>query len=176
MPEVCWLKRLFADEDLTRPLPKYWTYALASLAAGDVRPASGALLAPGALVPSPAGRPRNDLVAVHAAATDPDGLGWIVTREPERGAMWIMAWRHDETPTADDALTAPPVVLHVTLPPSARGRVEALAIGGDDGDVWRVDPWGATPVRARLLAPNDDLVLTVAPERVQVFRVESSVP
>jgi hypothetical protein len=56
-----WLKRLFADEDLTRPLPKYWTYALASLASGDVRPAS-APARPGALVPAPDGQARNGLV------------------------------------------------------------------------------------------------------------------
>ena len=57
---------------------------------------------------SPPQFPAADPNVIAVSATDADGVGWIVTREPERGVTWIMAWRHDETPAADDALTAPP--------------------------------------------------------------------
>lgn len=169
-----WLNRLFGDENLTQPFPKFWTYALAALAAGDIGPRSPDFLHPGALVPRSSERRRNHLVAVHPAATDPDGVGYLVTREPDAGTWWLLAWRHGDLPVADDAGAEPVVALRVVVPPVlARARAESVAIGADaGGEGWRIEPWDTTPLRARALTVADaQLVIELAPESIHLIRM-----
>jgi hypothetical protein len=111
---------------------------------------------------------------VHPAATDADGVGWLVTREPA-GAWWLLAWRHDDVPALDDASGRSSVTLRVALPPALapRARVEAVALGDDaEGEPWLVEPWSTTPLRARPLHPADGrLVVDLAPESIQLIRM-----
>lgn len=155
-----WLGRLIPDDELEQPLPKYWSYALLSLVTGQAIAPDGPLAKVAALHP-PTERngaaPR--LLALHRAAEDRDGLGWLVTREPESGVVWVALWRHAQTPVADaTADTQPSLDVLITAPGSApsegSGVVQALSMGpatsaGDphDGPPADAQPWAPGPFR-----------------------------
>jgi hypothetical protein len=166
-----WLGRLFADETLTRPHPKFWTYALASLAAGAVAPVSGDWLHPGALVPR--AMPAPELLAVHRAAADVDGIGYLVTREPASGALWVLAWRHDHAPVTDEVADAgAPLHVDVRVPAGLRRlqSVETAAAAG--GEPWRLTPWSETALVARAReVDGETFAIELRPESVQLLRV-----
>lgn len=154
-----WLGRLIPDDELERPLPKYWTYALLSLATGQAIAPDGPLGDARALhAPTEqqrAAAPR--LVALHRAADDRDGLGWLVTRDAASGVTWIALWRHAHTPLTDAAADSlPPLEVTLTGPGGAplapAGTVvEALGIGPvspPDARPWTLSPFRTTAVRA----------------------------
>ena len=129
-----WLGRMIPDDELNRPFPKYWAYGLLSLATGQAAVAEGPLgdaseweLSDEA---EPALAPR--LLALHRASEDRDGLGWLITREPETGDTWVVLWRHANAPMTDErANEAPPLEVRLRLAAATapRDAVEALSIG-----------------------------------------------
>lgn len=152
-----WLGRLIPDDELERPLPKYWTYALLSLATGHAIAPDGPLAAATELR-APAerrGEARPRLIALHRAADDRDGLGWLVTREPQSGVTWIALWRHAHTPLTDAAADALPP-LEVTL---AGAGGAALARRGTVVEGLGIGP--ATPSRDTRRAVAADALGTV---------------
>ena len=186
-----WLGRLIPDDELEQPLPKYWTYALLSLATGQAVAADGPLAAVTELQPPPerdaGSAPR--IVTLHRAADDRDGLGWLVTREPNSGATWVALWRHTPTPLADSAADqlAP---LHVTIggarssvPTGTITPTEALSIGpvalaGDShpGQPANASPWLLRPFRTtavqswQVITDENGVALALGQESLVLLR------
>lgn len=178
-----WLGRLFADPSLSRPNPKYWAYAFAALAMGDVVPERLPLRRARSIRPASADVGRAQVRSVHLAADDPDGIGWLVT-EAADGTVHALLWRHGEIPRTDaDADRAPPVAVHVLTKdacrsPGAVGAVELLSVDrelADDATAtpWRPDAIAASQVRATTPpVVSGEVRLHLGSESVHLLRID----
>ncbi|HZR84587.1 MAG TPA: hypothetical protein VFD92_26070 [Candidatus Binatia bacterium] len=172
-----WLGRLFADPQLAVPDPKYWTYALASLAAGDVVPDRMPVAEATALRPAPHSARRARLVSVRRSADDPDRLGWIAT-EDGHGDRWLLLWRHLERPHTDaEADDEPGSFVRVGLGTTcgAAATAEVLTIGPtpEGATPWHIAPFTKSGVWTSVAPVRDGVVhLRAATETVQLLRVK----
>ncbi|MEY4948903.1 MAG: hypothetical protein RL698_1114 [Pseudomonadota bacterium] len=174
-----WLTQMFADREMTEPRPFYWTYALAALALGSVRPADGDLAASRRLEPvEPGTHPARRLRSERLASSDPDGVGHVVLEDPADGSLWILAWRHDATPATDptvDARGKTRLDLRVAAPggPTA-GVATVISLDGTGrGAPWSFEPFRKAPTRVSSLEVHDGmLALDVAAESVQLVHLD----